>query len=425
MNTYWISRIDIVALWGHQDYKLQLHEDVNIIIGPNASGKTTIINLLHHALTGNLPSLSEIQFKEITISLRSFDGDAKAVLRAKQTDEVVEVSYGDRTASLPFGTWRAAREYPERYLNPAMRRRVQLEFFDIKRQLVADVPAVWLPVSRRLPISEEEDMEHRRLHRRPLESVDECLADLLESLQRYRISLDSDLSELRKEFQRHALETILFDKQHDKAPDIRSFTPPTQEEKQQLQKAFTDVGLYDKRIEKRIDEHFAVAEEAAQRVKDGTKFDINTLFIFPLVNRTKSMVLFAREPEQKRSALFAPLESYQAIVNSFLNGKQIQVSDRGELRISPLKQKRDHLEWRQLSSGEKQILILLTQALIWERNPVVYVADEPELSLHVTWQEKLISSLKSLAGRCQFIVATHSPDIAGGFPDRIIDLGRA
>jgi predicted ATP-binding protein involved in virulence len=138
MNTYWISRIDIAALWGHQDYKLHLHDDVNIIIGPNASGKTTIINLLHHALTGNLLSLSEIEFKEINISLRSFDGDAKATLRARQTEEALELTYGDQTASLPFGAWRAAREYPERYLNPAMRRRVQIELFDVKRQLLTE-----------------------------------------------------------------------------------------------------------------------------------------------------------------------------------------------------------------------------------------------------------------------------------------------
>ena len=47
--------------------------------------------------------------------------------------------------------------------------------------------------------------------------------------------------------------------------------------------------------------------------------------------------------------------------------------------------------------------------------PSGFVADEPELSLHVTWQEKLLKSITALAGRCQVIVATHSPDIAGGF----------
>ena len=76
-----------------------------------------------------------------------------------------------------------------------------------------------------------------------------------------------------------------------------------------------------------------------------------------------------------------------------------------------------------LSSGEKQILILLTQALLRVDEPVVYIADEPELSLHVLWQEKLLESLVSLSGQIQVIVATHSPDIVGKFRDKVIKLG--
>ena len=92
--------------------------------------------------------------------------------------------------------------------------------------------------------------------------------------------------------------------------------------------------------------------------------------------------------------------------------------------ITPARSNAKPIGWRYLSSGEKQILILLTQALLSEKTPVVYVADEPELSLHVDWQEKLLGALTQLAGRCQFIVATHSPDIASGFGDKIIDLAR-
>ena len=77
-----------------------------------------------------------------------------------------------------------------------------------------------------------------------------------------------------------------------------------------------------------------------------------------------------------------------------------------------------------LSSGEKQILILLTEALLTVDEPVVYIADEPELSLHVSWQEKLLGSLVRLGGQIQVIVATHSPDIAGNFMHNVIDLGR-
>ena len=83
---------------------------------------------------------------------------------------------------------------------------------------------------------------------------------------------------------------------------------------------------------------------------------------------------------------------------------------------------REPIDWRDLSSGEKQIMILLTQALLSERDPVIYIADEPELSLHVTWQENLLKSLTTLAGSCQFIIATHSPDIVAEFGDNVIDL---
>ena len=105
--------------------------------------------------------------------------------------------------------------------------------------------------------------------------------------------------------------------------------------------------------------------------------------------------------------------------------RTIQVNESGEFEIKvsslspPLK-----LDPGSLSSGEKQILILLTEALLRVDEPVVYIADEPELSLHVTWQEKLLESLVTLGGQKQIIVATHSPDIVGKFQDKVIDLGR-
>ena len=213
-------------------------------------------------------------------------------------------------------------------------------------------------------------------------------------------------------------------------PESRSMMkPPSQEDKRQLLQAFTDVGFLDTRIKKRIDEHFAAAEEAMERLSGKTQFgDIRDFlfFVFPLINRTKSMVGFAQELERKRTELFAPLHSYESVVNSFISNRQITVTDKGQLSITTHVKKPNSglLEWRHLSSGEKQILILLTQALLSEREPVVYVADEPELSLHVKWQEMLMASLIKLAGRCQFIVATHSPDIAGGFFQYIIDLSK-
>lgn len=75
-----------------------------------------------------------------------------------------------------------------------------------------------------------------------------------------------------------------------------------------------------------------------------------------------------------------------------------------------------------LSSGEKQLLILLSETLLQNQRPFIFVADEPEISLHVSWQDQLIGSLRELNKSAQLIVATHSPDIVGSLSDRAIDM---
>ena len=79
------------------------------------------------------------------------------------------------------------------------------------------------------------------------------------------------------------------------------------------------------------------------------------------------------------------------------------------------------IQLEQLSAGEKQMLLILLTVFLMDRKPAVLLMDEPELSLHVTWQEKLISSLRDLNPNCQFILTTHSPSIfAMGWEDKLI-----
>jgi predicted ATPase len=430
MNNYFITHFDVKGLWGYKNYPIKFHEDVNVIIGPNASGKTTLINILYDTLTGNFSRLCRTQFAEVVVALKSFEGAERREVRLKQTKETLTIQIDDKKFQIPLGPFQQFGDDPSFSDMPIEMARRHFRFdVDIRALQVALrelVPAVWLPVSRRLPIAEEEEMARKRLHRKPLESVDECLSGLVESLQQYRFSLNTELSELRKEFQRHALENILYDKQHDRMLlDPQTSVAPSEADKMALLQAFSDVGLVNREMEKRINDHFVAAKNALSKfASSATGIGLETLFIIPLISRTRAIVAFAQELETKREKLFSSLHTYEKIVNSFLNEKTVEVSDRGELVISPNKTQRGPIDWRHLSSGEKQILILLTQAMLSERSPVVYVADEPELSLHVSWQEKLLGALTKLAGRCQFIVATHSPDIAAGFGTKVIDLAR-
>lgn len=66
-----------------------------------------------------------------------------------------------------------------------------------------------------------------------------------------------------------------------------------------------------------------------------------------------------------------------------------------------------------LSSGEQHELVLFYQLLFNTKPDSLLLIDEPEISLHVTWQNHFIEDLRDVIKLNNFsaIIATHSPDI--------------
>ena len=77
----------------------------------------------------------------------------------------------------------------------------------------------------------------------------------------------------------------------------------------------------------------------------------------------------------------------------------------------------------QLSSGEKQILLILLTVLVQDFEHYVLFMDEPEASLHIEWQQKLISTIRELNHNVQLILTTHSPAvIMEGWLDTVTEV---
>lgn len=77
---------------------------------------------------------------------------------------------------------------------------------------------------------------------------------------------------------------------------------------------------------------------------------------------------------------------------------------------------------RQLSSGEKRLLTLLSNLASNNTKNIIYLIDEPEHSLHIDWQSKLVDALFQLNPKVQLIIATHSPDIISHYDNKTIRL---
>ena len=74
-----------------------------------------------------------------------------------------------------------------------------------------------------------------------------------------------------------------------------------------------------------------------------------------------------------------------------------------------------------LSSGEKQVLLILLRVFLMEGKEAYVLLDEPENSLDISWQYELINTLIKLNPNAQYFITTHSPSIFGdGWGDRII-----
>ena len=439
--------------------------DVNILIGPNGSGKTTVLNLLHSILSADLPRLLNVKFDQAVIKLKEFEGKSVRTVKVEVADRLLKLSVGRTKFSLDIDSISSggfsdldmfATVSPDvemissaappdadvtsyqrgsyshgTIIRPFARGRIIPK--KLHHELTGLVPIVWLPVSRRLPVTEGRDERYTRTD--SVESVDLRLRKLLERLSRYHSDLNAQISKRYENFGYQVLSEILYSKEHDQARSISLSVLNsllTEDAKEQLLSAFETVGLLDEQMRIRIDEHFTVAKDTVKRIRDEPNVNFEEMLMVPLIRRTKAMVEYAKELEEDRERMFTPLRRYENTVNSFLNDKKtadsfldeksVKVDEDGELKIeSSVHQNLDPFV---LSSGEKQILILLTEALLRVNEPVVYIADEPELSLHISWQRKLLQSLVELGGQKQVIVATHSPAIIGRFVDNVIDLGR-
>lgn len=121
--------------------------------------------------------------------------------------------------------------------------------------------------------------------------------------------------------------------------------------------------------------------------------------------------------------LIKKLDTFTNIVNNKLYYKKIKISK--EYGIQIFSDNYNEIKLSDLSSGEKQEIILFFELIFSIDKSLMILIDEPELSLHVAWQKKFIDDLFNIIKnkKINVIIATHSPYIIGGYEENQIDLG--
>jgi predicted ATP-binding protein involved in virulence len=174
------------------------------------------------------------------------------------------------------------------------------------------------------------------------------------------------------------------------------------------------------------------SEKDFKKVKQLTDSILTTLqewsAIHPQLRQINRLVeLITKYNDAVRSAM-EPVERYRTSINAFLkdSGKELLFDESGSLQVAIPEDPRPR-PITALSSGERQLVVILTH-LAFNRQAKranVLIIDEPELSLHLRWQELFVDAVLGASPGIQLILATHSPSIIKGRLDHCVDVGEA
>jgi predicted ATP-binding protein involved in virulence len=179
-------------------------------------------------------------------------------------------------------------------------------------------------------------------------------------------------------------------------------------------------------------EYQARLDEANEKFEKLNKYDLVDFSIIDEKNynpkySTALQIYFDDFAEKYKvfQNLVSKLDLFTKIINSRLLFKHIKITRNNGFEIVDNDDSTKVLQLSQLSSGEKQEIVLFYDLIFDTREKLLLLIDEPEISLHITWQKKFLDDLLEASKRIelQVIVATHSPQIVSNHLDIQIDLG--
>ncbi len=151
-------------------------------------------------------------------------------------------------------------------------------------------------------------------------------------------------------------------------------------------------------------------------------FTLQRRYLDYQVNIANRMISALQEGKTEEAGRLSAVKTrFQDMIDRLFaeTGKTI-IRSANEIRFSQIG---EELSPYKLSSGEKQILVILLTVLVEDNLPYVLFMDEPEVSLHIDWQQQLLELITTLNPNAQIILTTHSPAmIMNGWMDRVTEV---
>lgn len=401
-----LHEIRAFGLFGVFDHTVPLQMDarVTILHGPNGFGKTTLLRLIRAALEADYEGLAKAPFDALELAFDT--GDVVRVERG------VKAVGDDGQHTLRVAIRRrdgGPNEEAIVYFDPLVRQKASAELGEVfhfaanhgrirtpewrEEFNLSVAPHPHLIETQRLIVDARPSNDGK--HPPPQLAVVDVAGDLAEKIQERQAAYGRRAQELDRTFPARVLR--------------RDAASPLSVEE--------------------IQQHLEDIEEKTRRITAAGLLDAHEGMAAPVETVDESgrgvLSVFVVDALEKLSVfddLLVRVELLRELLGKRFAFKRLTLDAKHGLRFNSARGLA--LDLAQLSSGEQHELVLLYDLLFRVASTTLVMIDEPELSLHVAWQNEFADDLLRIAKLRGFdvLIATHSPDIIGKHWDLTVEL---
>lgn len=437
-----ITEFSINKLFGIFDHivPFKTKDRITIIHGPNGVGKTTVLKLLMALFTGRMGTLRQTPFDSMTVV---FDEASKLIVerkprKSKESPAVLKFHYAsgkevkEHTLQPDLDELRARRPFPMSAIEEMVDNLERVgpeEWFDTITGQTLSFEEVLLSYGDYLP------------WRGQRSSLPDWLSAILHSISIHFIQtqrlLATSTPKRRSPHSRveHHTRATVEDLSQDMAARMQDVLRQSGTLAASLDRTFPhrllQGALPRNATEKNIREKYEKQTAYRQRLMTAGLLEAEEAL--PLqpnqLDQSERKVLwyYLGDVEKKLEvyrSLLQKAELFTSIINQdkFLYKSISLDKDKGFIFTMT---NGKNVPLQSLSSGEQHELVLSYELLFRAKEKSLILIDEPELSLHVTWQHKFLDDMKRISdlANLDFLIATHSPSIVHKRNDLMVKLG--
>ncbi|MCK4937944.1 MAG: AAA family ATPase [Methanosarcinales archaeon] len=426
-----IRSIKIEKLFEIFDYDASFNnnEHVLIIAGANGFGKTTILNIISNLFNRKFLFFHKLVFEKITINL---DDNISIVIskRVENNEPNVKFIFAQNDETIETVNYSSKIEK------------------DIERMIEKSLPVSkidcdnWYDHRSELRLTTD-DLINKYANQLPngiikkvLKIKQEKTNSILDSIKVHLIREQRLLKKVvttERDYRGFKEKPIMMETIQSYANELRELIA------QYSQKSFKISQELDSTYPKRLIYETAIVTEDEYNVRFNelkekqNKLEKNNLYEIKQENLgysetdSKALLVYLNDLEKKLGVfddLLVKLELFTSILNKRrFTHKTIEIDREIGFYFKTITGKK--LELTQLSSGEQHEVVLLYELIFNAEQNILVLIDEPEISLHVTWQKEFLNDLMRIIEiqNIQVVIATHSPSIINDRWDLVYNLG--